>query len=346
LKGIRMGFRRKKISKAALRRKAAWSVALFTALGLGVLVGCSSQGGSNIASPLASPKPTGTPEHPFLFEWGTYGSDNGKFDSPSAVAVNTAGTTVYVADQNNDRVQAFSPSGGYLTQWAATLPAGLAVDGSSHVYLTTQEYVQQFNSGGTVLLASGGGPGTQLGQLAGPLGLAVNAAGTTLYVADSSNQRVQAVTFLSSGSVPSYGITEVGYWGLGNNGVSFSAPAGIVLGPANSLLYLLDEGSSRVWALNLSGGSSFAWGSLGPNPGQFNQPLGLAVDPNSGNLYVADTGNNRIEEFGPNGNFSFQWGGPGVGNGFFHSPKAVAVDAGGNIYVVDSGNNLIQKFGP
>jgi DNA-binding beta-propeller fold protein YncE len=345
-----MGSRRRKITKAARRRVVAWSAALALFLGLGAMVGCSSQGGSNIASPLASPKPTGTPEHPFLYQWGIYGSGNGQFDGPSAVAVNAAGTTVYVADQNNNRVQAFSPSGAYLTQWPATLPAGLAVGvdgaGATVVDVTTQEYIQEFNSDGTTLLASGGGPGTLLGQLAGLQGIAVNAAGTTLYVADSSNQRAQAVTFLSSGSVPSYGITEVGYWGLGNNGVNFGNPTGIALSPANSVLYVLDKGNARVWGLSLTGGSNFSWGSLGPNPGQFNQPLGLAADPASGNLYVADTGNNRIEEFGPGGNFSFQWGGPGKGNGFFHSPVAMAVDGGGNIYVVDSGNDLIQKFGP
>jgi tripartite motif-containing protein 71 len=345
-----MGSRRRKMAKTARRRAVAWSAALSLFLGLAALVGCSSQGGSNIASPLASPKPTGTPEHPFLLQWGVYGSGNGQFDGPSAVAVNTAGTTIYVADQNNNRVEAFSPSGGYLTQWPATLPAGLAVGingaGATVVGVTTQEYIQEFNSDGTTLLASGGGPGTLLGQLDGPRGIAVNAAGTTLYVADSSNQRAQAITFLPSVSVPSYGITEVGYWGQGNNGVNFGSPVGIALGPANSVLYVLDKGNSKAWGLSLTGGSNLSWGGLGPNPGQFNQPGGIAVDPGSGDLYVADTGNNRIEEFGPTGSFSFQWGGSGKGSGFFHSPTAVAVDGSGNIYVVDSGNELIQKFGP
>jgi DNA-binding beta-propeller fold protein YncE len=312
---------------------------------LAALTGCTKQGGTNIASPLVNPKPTGTPPHPFLFQWGTYGSGNGNFDGPSAVVVNAAGTTVYVADQNNNRIEAFSPKGVYLAQWAATLPAGLAVDSSGHVYVTTQEYVQEFDSLGT-LLATGGGPGTQLGQFSAPQGLAVDAAGMTVYVGDSANQRAQAVTFIPAKTAPSYGLNEAASWGQGNAGVTFNTPDGMALAPNLSALYLADQGNSRVWALNLAGGSTLNWGGLGPNPGQFNQPQGLAVDPASGDLYVADTGNFRVEQFGPQGTFQYQWGGAGSGGGFFQSPVAVAVDGSGNIYVVDRGNNLVQKFGP
>jgi len=330
--------------KARVRRKILALAVLGTGLFLGALAGCTQQGNSSIAAPLSNPVPTGTPQHPFIREWGFYGGGSGDFDNPSAIAVNAAGTTVYVADENNNRVEAFSPTGGNLTQWPATLPAGLAVEAGGDVVVTTQEYVQRFDYAGN-LLASGGGPGTVAGQFSSPQGLA-DPAGVTVYVADSANQRIQGVTFLSSLSVPSYGVTNLATWGGG--APAFSLPLGLALSPSGNVLYVTDNGNSKAWGVTLgSGGGFFEWdGGFGPNPGQFNHPRGLAVDPNTGHLYVADTGNNRIEEFGPNGSFAFQWGGLGTGNGFFHSPAAVAVDGGGNIYVVDSGNELIQKFGP
>lgn len=331
---------RKPKAGKGLKQLAALAV-LSLVLALGILPGCSQQGGANIASPLAQPKPTGTPQHPFLREWGFYGSGNAQFDAPSAIAVNNAGSTLYVADQNNNRVEAFDASGGYLTQWPATLPSGLAVESGGDVVVTTQEYVQRFDPTGN-LLASGGGPGTLSGQFSGPQGLA-DPAGVTVYVADSANGRIQAVTFLSGGSTPSYGVTTLASWGAGSGGATFTTPYGLAL--SSGILYVTDFDASEAWGVTLGGGV-FAWGAgFGPSPGQFDHPRGIAAAP-SGHLYVADTGNNRIEEFAADGSFLFQWGGPGTGYGFFHQPTAVAVDGSGNIYVVDSGNDLIQKFGP
>jgi DNA-binding beta-propeller fold protein YncE len=50
----------------------------------------------------------------FLGRWGSGGSEDGQFDVPSGVAVTLDGT-VYVADADNYRVQAFGPT--YPTTW-------------------------------------------------------------------------------------------------------------------------------------------------------------------------------------------------------------------------------------
>jgi tripartite motif-containing protein 71 len=316
-------------------------------LALGSLAGCEAQQGNNIASPLANPKPTGTPPHPYLLQWGGYGNGSGHFNHAVGIAVNAAGTTLYVADQNNNRIQAFSPTGGYLTQWPATLPSGVAVDGSGNVYVTTQEYIQEFDLNGN-LLASGGGPGTELGEFTGPEGLAVESSGgvTTVYVADTGNDKVQAANFLPGAPPPSYGITQVNSWGgLGSGAGKLNGPGGVAFNTSGTGFYVADSGNSLVQFFNLSTGYASQWGGLGPNFGQFNNPMGLATD-SSGNVYVADTGNNRVEEFGPGGAYEFQWGGKGNGGGFFNSPSALAVDGAGYAYVMDTGDNLVQKFGP
>jgi tripartite motif-containing protein 71 len=62
--------------------------------------------------------------------------------TPCAVAVDGSGN-VYVADHGNDRIQAFTSSGTYLTQWGTFGygegefygPYGVAVGAGGHIYV-------------------------------------------------------------------------------------------------------------------------------------------------------------------------------------------------------------------
>ncbi|MGC1323956.1 MAG: SBBP repeat-containing protein [Candidatus Udaeobacter sp.] len=49
--------------------------------------------------------------------WGSKGSDDGKFDDPTSVAVDPATNKVYVADPINRRIQIFDSNGKFLTKW-------------------------------------------------------------------------------------------------------------------------------------------------------------------------------------------------------------------------------------
>jgi outer membrane protein assembly factor BamB len=78
----------------------------------------------------------------FLHEFGSTGDEPGMFDGSIDVAVDASGT-VYVADLNNGRVQAFDAIGQVLAVWdAGTLPSGgrnqpyaLAPDNQGHLYV-------------------------------------------------------------------------------------------------------------------------------------------------------------------------------------------------------------------
>ena len=78
----------------------------------------------------------------YITQWGTFGSGNGQFNNPIAVAVDASGN-VYVADQINERIQTFTSSGAYLTQWGTlgsgngqfNEPIGVAVDALGNVYV-------------------------------------------------------------------------------------------------------------------------------------------------------------------------------------------------------------------
>jgi DNA-binding beta-propeller fold protein YncE len=50
--------------------------------------------------------------------WGSFGSGDGQFDEPTAVAVDAKRDRVYVADPHNHRIQVFDTKGKFLTKWA------------------------------------------------------------------------------------------------------------------------------------------------------------------------------------------------------------------------------------
>src|SRR6266571_4521585 len=72
----------------------------------------------------------------YLLQWGTPGSGDGQFNGPAGVAVDASGN-VYVADYGNHRVQKFTDTGTFLTQWGGQFngPTGVAVDASGNVYV-------------------------------------------------------------------------------------------------------------------------------------------------------------------------------------------------------------------
>jgi DNA-binding beta-propeller fold protein YncE len=67
--------------------------------------------------------------------WGEPGTGPGQFILPHGVRVAADGR-VLVADRENDRVQLFSPSGEYLSEWAALRPTDLAIDRDGLVYVS------------------------------------------------------------------------------------------------------------------------------------------------------------------------------------------------------------------
>ncbi len=140
----------------------------------------------------------------FVTKWGanlgdgTSGSGNGEFRYPSGVAVDSH-ENVYVADTDNRRVQKFTSSGTYLTQWGSEgvgngqfdRPYKIAVDQDDNIYVadTYNNRIQVFDSEGAYL-TQWGSYGTGVGQFSYPMGITVDASGN-IYVVDYGNNRVQ-----------------------------------------------------------------------------------------------------------------------------------------------------------
>ena len=91
----------------------------------------------------------------FYFAFGSEGTGDGEFDSPTGIAVDSGGN-IYVADTFNDRVQVFDPSGVFLSAFGSSgtgdgefsLPQGIAVGGGGNIYVadTVNNRVQVFRT--------------------------------------------------------------------------------------------------------------------------------------------------------------------------------------------------------
>ena len=274
-----------------------------------------------------------------------YGNANGQLKNPSWVAVSPTTGNVYVVDNGNSRVQEFSSSGVYVTQWGSNgngndqfnNPNGITVDAAGNVYVADygNNRIEKFTSTGTYT-AQWGSSGSGNGQFSGPVDLAVSPSGN-LYVTDKGNYRIQE--FTPAG-------VYVTQWGSSGNEDSqfaqWDGPSGIAVDSSGNV-YVADYGNNRIEKFTSTGAYLVNWGSAGGGTGQFNNPNGIAAD-SYGNVYVDDTGNNRVGEFTSSGAYEGTWNSYGNPKATFNVPFGIATSSNGNLYIADAHNNVMVKY--
>jgi len=137
---------------------------------------------------------------------GGRGSEPGRFNYPTNVAVDAAGR-LYVADSLNFRVQVLDDAGQPLRQVGSqgdrpgyfSQPKGVAVGRHGRLYVVDAHFeaVQVFDEAGQLLL-SFGHEGTGPGEFWLPAGVHVDGQ-DRIWVADSYNRRVQVFRTLETG---------------------------------------------------------------------------------------------------------------------------------------------------
>jgi sugar lactone lactonase YvrE len=194
-----------------------------------------------------------------------------QFNSPCGIAVDAAGN-VYVSEGVNCMIRKITPAGAVSTLAGAAgaagsadgtgpaarfdHPAGLAVDGAGNLYVAdyTNDTIRKVTAEGVVttlagyreVAASADGTGSAA-RFWCPAGVALDAGGT-LYVADSGNNTIRAVT--PAGVVTTLAGTP-GNWGApgGTDGTgaaaAFAAPLGIAVG-ADGTVYVADTGNAAI----------------------------------------------------------------------------------------------------
>jgi DNA-binding beta-propeller fold protein YncE len=228
----------------------------------------------------------------YLGQWGrviartgltTLGNKDGQFYFPRGVAFDPAGGNIWVADQNNHRIQVFTTTGAWLATYGGrgtalgqfSSPRALTVATNGDVYVadTGNNRIQKRSPSGNWSLVP---TGTALDA---PSAIAVDNSGT-VFVADRT--RVLRL----DGGMPTSIDPPSG---------SFNQPGGLHVTP--SRLYVSDTGSSRVLRLDRASGNWQQIGGEGPQVGSFVAPSELSTTQDGRILYVTDQHNNRIQRF-------------------------------------------------
>jgi sugar lactone lactonase YvrE len=275
--------------------------------------------------------------------FGSAGTGNGSFAHPAGVAVDSKGN-VWVADENNKRVQKFNEAGQYVSSLGTngsssttfSRPTDVAVDPKGNVWVTDagSNRITVFNEAGNVVRQFGSA-GSGNGQFNGPEAIAIDAKGNA-WVGDTYNGRVQE--FNENGEF----IKVVGSKGSAQG--QMSEPTGIAVGPGGTV-WVADWGNNRVTVFNEAGGFVRQFGSSGSADGQFARPDVIEVDA-QGKVWVGDQNNNRIQEFNQSGEYIAKFGAAGSGKGQFGFtwPMGIASDSKGSLWIADPNNNRIQRW--
>ncbi len=255
------------------------------------------------------------------------------FSLPRAVAVDSTGNLVYIADDNGNRIRVVDVSTGIINAFAGTGVRGFSGDG------------------GPALSA----------QLNHVTSLFVDLAGN-LYVSDGDNCVIRKVDTTASHIINTIAGTGTvcGFAGDGMAATSaqLSFPGGVALDAAGKL-YIAD-GNNHVRIVNTSGViNTFAGTGVQGFSGdggtatsaELSVPRAVAVDP-SGNLLIVDAGNNAIRKVasgiittvaGIGTSLGFSGDGGAATSATLTQPQGIAVDALGNFFIADTSNGRIRR---
>jgi len=314
-----------------------------------------------------------------------------RLNSPTGVAEDSMGN-IYFADTANSVIRevngttgvittvagipgsaGYTGDGGLATVARLNSPEGVAVDSAGNLYIADSgnNVIREVNhlTGNISTLTSGNGSI----NLNHPDGVALDATGQNLYIADTGNGYIWKLP-LGSSSPTLTPVIQAGVGFNGNNGIytMLKNPVAVAVDNTGNYLYIADSGNNLIRKVNLSTNVvSYVVGNYSTyteGPGysgdggpatnaQLYMPTGVAMD-SQGDLFIADAGNNVIREVfatGANAGDINTVAGDGSkgysGNGGLatsaqlNNPNGIAVEDPNDFIIADTSNNVIRYVG-
>jgi len=276
----------------------------------------------------------------------------GAFNSPYGVAV--GGGEVFIADTNNQRIQAFGQmTNSYLYNF------GVRGFGETNLGFNWPRDVAYSALTNTVWVADTKNfrvtefslAGVATGRVIGKSGVlnwpyAVATYNADVLIADTVNNRVQ----LWDPTNPAAPI-----WSSDTLFISMKQPRALALGadlnnPLQTDVYVADSLDNRILVLNADSGALLnTIAPLSAGKPVLHRIEGLAIDPRNGHIWVSDTSWNRLVELSADGSTLLTtFGKQGTVNGQFDYPAHLAIASPDgtsmSLYVADTWNNRVQVY--
>jgi sugar lactone lactonase YvrE len=308
-------------------------------------LGCGGDESTEDTAKSASAAKEAEVEYVYAGEWGSTGSGEGQFLTPTEIAIGPDGI-VYAVDKGNARVQYFDASGNYLGELdrpadsgSPARPIRAAVAPGGTVYVLYY-YGRDDHGHEDQRIQCFARTGSYLGDVSSVLGgfdrdtTAAFAPNGDAYVAEARHDRVHRF-----GPGGAYLGSWDGYGVRGGTTFDIDDADGLAVAP-NGWVYVVDVSDYRIQYFTATG-SLLGRTCFYEEP--FRWPGDVALGTN-GDIYVADKGNCRIVHLTADREMLTAWGKKGSGEGEFGGVGKIAVGPDGNVYVADCGNDCIQRF--
>lgn len=260
-----------------------------------------------------------------------------RFSTIQGIVVTNDGKDLYVADRFNNRIRRVN-IGEAKSYW---------ISGTGEINTTGPSNGYQEGNADEA-------------KFANPTGIVLSHDGSTLYVADTGNNRIRSVRLSDGHTELIAGDGTAGYRDGDGSQARFNKPVGIDLDRgAGRYLYVADTNNHRIREIDLNnnkvrtiaGSGSAGYKNAVGTAAYFSYPEYLAVS-NDGKIYVSEVGSHRIRWVNPAGGevrLVAGSGNRGYKNGSwtsaeFNNPKGIVADVDNHrIFVADSWNDVIRR---
>ena len=258
-----------------------------------------------------------------------------QLNRPYGIAFNSHGEMIVsewvghqasVFDVGGRKIRTFGSHGNKPEQIIS--PAGIAVDDTDNIYVSSEHKLQKFTSSGELIKCIGR-RGSKEAEFDDPRGVTIHS--NQVYVCDRDNHRIHVF------DLDLNYIGSIGSRGMGRGNLYYPLDTGF---DTAGNMYIVELGNNRVQVMDSSGQFTKIFGQEGEE--KLSSPKALHIADKY--VYVSDKDNHRITVYETSGQYVTSFGKYGEGEGEFRSPCCITSCVSGCIYVCDYYNNRVQVF--